>query len=151
MFSVKRLFMSIVGGGLALVLTAAAAGAGTVSPTAVETAKAGAAQAAENARGHLADKTTGVDRAIEVVQAALDGRVDKPGNGPEHALEVLRLVKARKAGGDVSPSSLAPGKGLEKVAEAYKQMRGNAYGHDKAPGKPEGTPGKGPDSGQDGN
>ncbi len=142
MFSVKRLFMSIVGGGLALVLTAAAAGAGTVSTTAVDTAKASAVQAAENARGHLEEKTTGLERAIEVLQRnilKLDAK-DNPGK----ASAVLGLVKARKAGESVSPSSLAPGQGLEKVAEAYKQMRGNAFGHDKAPGKPEGTPGKGP-------
>lgn len=139
MFSVKRLFMSIVGGGLALVLTAAAAGAGTVSQTAVDTAKASALQAAENARGHLENKTTGVDRAIEVLTAKVAEK-ETPGR-----LRALAVHRAKELG--LSPSSLAPGEGLEKVAEAYKEMRGNAFGRDKAPGKPAGTPGNGPGGG----
>ncbi|MDH3518128.1 MAG: hypothetical protein OEM66_04310, partial [Acidimicrobiia bacterium] len=131
-----------VGGMLALALTAASAGANPASPAALEAAQSGVVAAAEAARGHQTEKTVGLDRAIEVVTANLEAE-DKPGKGPAHAALVLALVKNRKAGeSTTSPSSLAPGQqGLEKVAEAYKEMRGNAYGHDKVPGKPAGTPG----------
>ena len=139
MFSFKRLTAAVVGGMLALALTAASAGANPASPAALEAAQSGVVAAAEAARAHQTDKV-GLDRAIEVVTANLKAD-DKPGKGPLHAANILALVKARKAGESTSPSSLAPGKALEKVVEAYKEMRGNAYGHDKAPGKPVGTPG----------
>ncbi len=142
MFSFKRLLASVLGGLLTLGLTAASAGANPASPAALEAVQSGVVAAAEAARGHQEEKKVGLERAIEVVEANLkaDG---EPGKGPLHAKEVLALVKARKADkSQASPSTLAPGQaGLEKVAEAYKTMRGNAFGHDKAPGKPAGTPG----------
>lgn len=143
MFSFKRLVASVLGGLLTLGLTAASAGANPASPAALEAVQSGVAAAAEAARGLQADKKVGLERAIEVVLANLNAD-GEPGKGPLHAEDVLALVKARKAGESLaSPSTLAPGQaGLEKVAEAYKTMRGNAFGHDKAPGKPDQAPGK---------
>lgn len=132
MFSFKRLVAAVLGGLLTLGMTTASAGANPASPAALEAVQSGVAAAAEAARGHQVDKTTGLDRAVEVVEANL------------HAKDVLALVKARKDDKSLdSPSTLAPGQaGLEKVAEAYQTMRGNAFGHDKAPGKPDQPPGK---------
>ncbi len=139
MFSFKRLLASVLGGLLTLGLTAASAGANPASPAALEAVQSGVVAAAEAARGHQEGKTVGLDRAMEVLERNIVRRADKPGK----ANAVLALVKERKADkSQASPSTLAPGQaGLEKVAEAYKTMRGNAFGHDKAPGKPDGTPG----------
>ncbi len=139
MFSFKRLLASVLGGLLTLGLTAASAGANPASPAALEAVQSGVVAAAEAARGHQEGKTVGLDRAMEVLERNIVRRADKPGK----ANAVLALVKERKADkSQASPSTLAPGQaGLEKVAEAYKTMRGNAFGHDKAPGKPAGTPG----------
>ncbi len=139
MFSFKRLLASVLGGLLTLGLTAASAGANPASPAALEAVQSGVVAAAEAARGHQEGRTVGLDRAMEVLERNIVRRADKPGK----ANAVLALVKERKADkSQASPSTLAPGQaGLEKVAEAYKTMRGNAFGHDKAPGKPAGTPG----------
>ncbi len=139
MFSFKRLLASALGGLLTLGLTAASAGANPASPAALEAVQSGVVAAAEAARGHQEGRTVGLDRAMEVLERNIVRRADKPGK----ANAVLALVKERKADkSQASPSTLAPGQaGLEKVAEAYKTMRGNAFGHDKAPGKPAGTPG----------
>ncbi len=139
MFSFKRLLASVLGGLLTLGLTAASAGANPASPAALEAVQSGVVAAAEAARGHQEGRTVGLDRAMEVLERNIVRRADKPGK----ANAVLALVKERKADkSQASPSTLAPGQaGLEKVAEAYKTMRGNAFGHDKAPGKPDGTPG----------
>jgi hypothetical protein len=150
MFSIRRMVASLMVGGVALALAAGQAGAASVSPEALARAAAGVERglAAAEARLTAAEAETlvldtGLSRALEAVNAAVERRLaagNGNGQGPVHAADVLEALQSGE-----SPSELAPGR-LEKIAKAYKELKAQADEHRAAGG----GQGQGQGSGQGG-
>lgn len=146
MFSIRRLVVSLVAGGLALTLAAGSAVAAEPDPAlsmhGFELGLAAAeARLADGEDGFFDGEKVRVAMAVidDLVQRKIDG-AEATGNGPVQAAAVLAALES-----GTSPSQVAPGSTVSALAVAVDGMKGpqgeaKAAEKSKKPDDPPGRP-----------